>query len=827
MALNTNQSSVLDVGQTFPTIEAARDAVHAATVAQGLSFKVKSSDQRRFIAICRAKESTRCPFFLRIAFQARIGKVVLRKLVPHTCSVTSHEGWKRSNSSKLVANRHYEIVRSDPKTKPRQIQNLERLNFSNQIPYLQAWRAKEAVHATAFLHRKASYQLIYPFLESITDRGLNPDAMGDIDETLTAPRAKASISRDRDNQFEWCYIAPRACINAFWHNRRLICLDGAHMKAETDLVLLIVTTLDANENTLPLMWGVAKEESLKSWTNFLYGFREFFMDGIADDEKRDFYEHLTVISDRGKGLVPAVTEVLPEAFHYHCVQHLAANVGTEFGKKAERLFRAACLVDSESKFRRQLDQIEAISPAARHYIDQIDPTRYAVSAAPLVDFPRYGQTCSNIAESMNSAWMEARQLPLLYSLHYMWTYTMKKFYDRRHDSQKDKRFTNYCMTYFQQELNESRQYLVTPQERENQVAITYRMAASDLSTRLVSLKAGKCSCLAFQDHKIPCRHAIAAAHFFRVDPMSLIANFYQISEYRQQYKDSLQPSILSELEPDGVTQPPPTYPKSAGRRVQKRLKRISRETEARRRGRMKSPMTQDRQREQARARYQSGASHFQVRTSRAIARRAELSVPRTISHHLYRRAIPNQPFLFAQAPDMGQDSDIRKRLRDLQMRVNDVENMVSQHRPVINQAAGQDEQQASYTQEDQGDIESQPSSQQEQTAEGRAREASNLDVPTEESPRHSQRSTALNSNPSRITYNFQGTVSGFTQVNISGSNSAPQFTQNISSDNPRKRVREAANEQEDDTDEIEVIDTPSVRRSTRPQKRSRKAQNLD
>ena len=41
---------------------------------------------------------------------------------------------------------------------------------------------------------------------------------------------------------------------------------------------------------------------------FLYGFREFFLDDISKDEKRDFYEKLTVASDRGKGLVPAVTD---------------------------------------------------------------------------------------------------------------------------------------------------------------------------------------------------------------------------------------------------------------------------------------------------------------------------------------------------------------------------------------------------------------------------------------------------------------------------------------------------------------------------------------
>jgi hypothetical protein len=96
------------------------------------------------------------------------------------------------------------------------------------------------------------------------------------------------------------------------------------------------------------------------------------------------------------------------------------------------------------------------------------------------------------------------------------------------------------MAYYKKELQDSYQYLVTPQEREN-------------NTRLVHLKATKCSCLAFKDHKIPCRHAIATARFFQIDPMSLIADFYQVSVYFEQYKYALKPVLLSELQPDGIT----------------------------------------------------------------------------------------------------------------------------------------------------------------------------------------------------------------------------------------------------------------------------------
>jgi len=101
-------------------------------------------------------------------------------------------------------------------------------------------------------------------------------------------------------------------------------------------------------------------------------------------------------------LVPAVIQVLPKAHHYHCTQHLAANVGNEFGKEIEKLFRAACQVESPRQFKVHLDKIEGLSAQACQYVDQISARHYAFSAAPLVDFPCYRQTCSNIAESINS-----------------------------------------------------------------------------------------------------------------------------------------------------------------------------------------------------------------------------------------------------------------------------------------------------------------------------------------------------------------------------------------------------------------------------------------
>jgi hypothetical protein len=70
----------------------------------------------------------------------------------------------------------------------------------------------------------------------------------------------------------------------------------------------------------------------------------------------------------------------------------------------------------------------------------------------------------------------------------------------------------------------------------NMAALVHRATASDGSSEIIHLQARKCTCLAFQDHRIPCRHAIAVARFFSVKPEDYIAKYYEISEYRRRHK---------------------------------------------------------------------------------------------------------------------------------------------------------------------------------------------------------------------------------------------------------------------------------------------------
>ena len=90
MASSRNLPDTLFIGQTFASIDEAKESVLHVMVTQRLSFKVASSDRTRFHAICRSSEETGCKFFFRIAYMNRSDQFELRKLVPHTCNLSSY-----------------------------------------------------------------------------------------------------------------------------------------------------------------------------------------------------------------------------------------------------------------------------------------------------------------------------------------------------------------------------------------------------------------------------------------------------------------------------------------------------------------------------------------------------------------------------------------------------------------------------------------------------------------------------------------------------------------------------------------------------------------
>jgi hypothetical protein len=92
---------------------------------------------------------------------------------------------------------------------------------------------------------------------------------------------------------------------------------------------------------------------------------------------------------------------------------------------------------------------------------------------------------------------------------------------------------------------------------------------------VVNLKRYKCTCLEWQDRKLPCAHAWYTAQHFKFDSKKIYneaANIYYTATYNLMYLPSLRPVLLNNLIPD-LTTLPPELKRAIGRPRTKRYRR--------------------------------------------------------------------------------------------------------------------------------------------------------------------------------------------------------------------------------------------------------------
>ena len=208
--------------------------------------------------------------------------------------------------------------------------------------------------------------------------------------------------------------------------------------------------MNGDNQILPLAWAFVPTESGDNWSFFLSHFHCTFPS--IDDAK------ITVISDQSKELEPVLAVEFFNAIHAYCCYHLDENL-MQFhsGDEVRNLFWKAVRAQSEIQFQEYLEAIQKLHKTAAEYLDQIPSQHWAKYAIP---GPRYGHLTSNIAESVNSSWLDIRNLPILIALESIWNCMMKKFYIRQNRSFKSIILTDYAQQYVESQWELSRRYRV-------------------------------------------------------------------------------------------------------------------------------------------------------------------------------------------------------------------------------------------------------------------------------------------------------------------------------------------------------------------------------
>ncbi|KAE8208357.1 hypothetical protein CF327_g7125 [Tilletia walkeri] len=183
----------------------------------------------------------------------------------------------------------------------------------------------------------------------------------DVDSiAIMEPSAPAADWTEGKVDFKRCFVAPGPARAAQPYCRPIIALDGTFLKGKVKLVLLLAATFDANDSLIILAWALVHSESTNSWSWFIEHLKAAFplaKSGV-----------MTIISDRDKGLMNAVENLIPNAQHAYCCYHLAANLKKHHGAATQPFFWRCVYATTKTEFDRHLANLRARSDAAANYL---------------------------------------------------------------------------------------------------------------------------------------------------------------------------------------------------------------------------------------------------------------------------------------------------------------------------------------------------------------------------------------------------------------------------------------------------------------------------
>ncbi|XP_059307035.1 uncharacterized protein LOC132058595 [Lycium ferocissimum] len=302
------------------------------------------------------------------------------------------------------------------------------------------------------------------------------------------------MKKTSENEFLYLFVALYVFIKGFECCRPIVVVDGSHIKIAYNGTFVSASTMDGAGNILPLAYGVIDSENDKSWTWFFEQFKEAY--GLR--------ESMCVVSDRHESIIKAVSKVYPNVPYFVRIWHLWKNVYNKYRKSDKVLsgvYYAMAKAYTQDEFDMLMEKVATVDIRVKDYLEIAGREKWSRLYAPV---NRAWTMTSNIAESINSALVQARELPIFDFLEEVrimfgrWNFT-----NRQNGS--------YTFTTLGKKFNEMLSINERKSARMTVIPSTeYVHTVIDEGRRfIVCIEKKTCSYKEFQMEEIPCPHAWA------------------------------------------------------------------------------------------------------------------------------------------------------------------------------------------------------------------------------------------------------------------------------------------------------------------------------
>ncbi|KAL4582907.1 hypothetical protein LXL04_007468 [Taraxacum kok-saghyz] len=300
--------------------------------------------------------------------------------------------------------------------------------------------------------------------------------------------------------FKRLYICLGAMKKGFRAGMRdFLGLDGAFMKGPFPGQILTAVSVDSNNVIYPLAYAFVESENMQSW--------KWFLDCLGDDLDLYTNSNFTFISDRQKGLLPAVAQMFPNAEHRFCIRHIHENMKREWRSKEHKELLWKCAkATTVLEFNRLMKELRNFDNACYLWLKKIPPHHWARShftGRALTDM-----LLNNLCEVFNSKLIEGRDKPIISCLEYIREYMMKRIRNVvKVQSKCVGPLTPTATKWLDSYCEMAKEYTARWNGGNK-----YHVQGPWEDQHVVDMDARECSCRKWELTGIPCKHVIAVLY---------------------------------------------------------------------------------------------------------------------------------------------------------------------------------------------------------------------------------------------------------------------------------------------------------------------------
>ncbi|KAE8242607.1 hypothetical protein A4X13_0g7091 [Tilletia indica] len=283
-----------------------------------------------------------------------------------------------------------------PKTSAKEISQQLKHSKGYQAEKDAVYKAKSAILSEAYGDEVGSFKRLPAYVEQLQ----------------AADPGTHAVLELKDGVFKQVFVCPGACRLAGDKCRHWLAMDATLMKTKYEMRLNLAAAIDGTGSLILVGWALTPGETEDNWHCFMNNLRHSLsgLDGASN----------TVVSNRNAGLLSAIEVVLPDANSVYCCFHIAKNIkDRRYSAAAGRLFWTMVYARTKDRFDGQMMRLNEVDKEAAEYLEKIDTDKWATHA---VKGRRYGHVTSNLAEIANAKPLEARELPPLLCLDYIYVH---------------------------------------------------------------------------------------------------------------------------------------------------------------------------------------------------------------------------------------------------------------------------------------------------------------------------------------------------------------------------------------------------------------------